>query len=110
MKCSAHRQDGVDCQAQAIKGGTVCRVHGGSAPQVKQAAMIRLLEAIDPAAGELIRIALKGKTDQVRVQAIKELFERAGFGEAKRIDITLTDDVLDAEIARLEAELAGNDT
>jgi len=71
--------------------------------------MRRLLEAVDPAAGELIRIALSGKTDQVRVQAIRELFERAGFGEPKRIDITLTDDVLDAEIARLEAELAAND-
>jgi hypothetical protein len=71
--------------------------------------MRRLLEAIDPAAAQLVKIALEGQTEQVKLNAIKELFERAGFGEPKRIDITLTDDVLDAEIARLEAELAAND-
>ena len=109
MKCSAHKTNGAECNAQAIKGGNVCRVHGGMAPQVRNAARARLLEALDPAAGELVRIALNGKQENVRVQAIKELFERAGFGEPKRLDITLTDDVLDAEIARLTAELAAND-
>ena len=38
MKCKAHRQDGQPCQAWAIRGATVCRVHGGSAPQVKRKA------------------------------------------------------------------------
>jgi hypothetical protein len=87
MKCSAHRQDGHPCKALAIKGGTVCRVHGGSAPQVRQAANRRLLEAIDPAAVELIRIALHGVTERDRLTAIKELFERAGFGSAKRVEV-----------------------
>lgn len=35
-RCSAHRRDGEQCGAKAIKGGTVCRVHGGSAPQVRR--------------------------------------------------------------------------
>ena len=109
MKCSAHTSAGAECKAQAIRGATVCRVHGGMAPQVRNAARARILEALDPAAAELVRIALNAKSEQVRVQAIKELFERAGFGEPKRMDITLTDDVLDAEIARLTAELAEND-
>ncbi len=66
MKCTAHRQDGNPCTAYAIKGGSVCRVHGGSAPQVRAAALRRLLEAVDPAAGELIRIGLHAKQEAVR--------------------------------------------
>lgn len=38
MKCQARKRDGTPCQAWAIKGTTVCRVHGGRAPQVKRAA------------------------------------------------------------------------
>lgn len=49
MKCTAHRTDGAPCQSWAIKGGTVCRSHGGSAPQVRRAATERLQEARDKA-------------------------------------------------------------
>jgi len=45
-RCSATRRDGEPCQAPAIEGGTVCRKHGGSAPQVAIAAKhVKLLEA-----------------------------------------------------------------
>lgn len=37
-RCTARRRDGQPCQAPAIAGGTVCRRHGGSAPQVAIAA------------------------------------------------------------------------
>jgi hypothetical protein len=42
--CSALRRDGQPCQAPTIKGGFVCRRHGGSAPQVRIAAQRRLLQ------------------------------------------------------------------
>lgn len=46
QQCEAHRRDGHRCSAPAIPGGWVCRVHGGSAPQVRSAARrILLLEA-----------------------------------------------------------------
>lgn len=38
MKCRARKRDGTPCSAWAIRGATVCRVHGGRAPQVKRAA------------------------------------------------------------------------
>jgi hypothetical protein len=38
QQCEAHRRDGARCQAPAIPGHHVCRVHGGSAPQVRLAA------------------------------------------------------------------------
>ena len=37
-RCWARRKDGQPCGAPAIPGGTVCRRHGGSAPQVRLAA------------------------------------------------------------------------
>lgn len=37
-QCEAHRRDGARCRAPAIPGGYVCRVHGGSAPQVRASA------------------------------------------------------------------------
>lgn len=107
MNCSAHRQDGEPCQAKAIRGGTVCRVHGGSAPQVRAAAMRRLLAAVDPAAGELVRLALHGQNEATRLNAIKELFARAGFGEADRLQIDqLPDsDTVQAWIRAIKADL-----
>ncbi len=43
--CTARRRDGSPCGSYAIRGGSVCRMHGGAAPQVKHAAHMRLLEA-----------------------------------------------------------------
>lgn len=60
-RCRAHRQrDGKPCGAWAMRGTTVCRVHGGMAPQVRakaaerQAAMTNyianaLIDAMDRA-------------------------------------------------------------
>jgi hypothetical protein len=42
-QCTAHRRDGQRCQAQAIEGGWVCRVHGGASPQAIRAARRREL-------------------------------------------------------------------
>ena len=44
-KCTGHKSDtGEPCPAWAIKGGKVCRGHGGSAPQVADAAARRVQE------------------------------------------------------------------
>ena len=41
MKCRGHRTDGEPCGNDAIKGGTVCHKHGGSAKQVRRMATVR---------------------------------------------------------------------
>lgn len=41
MKCQAKKSSGEQCRNWAVKGATVCRNHGGSAPQVKAAAARR---------------------------------------------------------------------
>src|SRR5690625_199525 len=45
MKCSAKNRAGKPCGNWAIKGGTVCRSHGGAAPRVKAAAARRRAQA-----------------------------------------------------------------
>lgn len=42
--CRAHKGDGSPCGQIAAKGATVCRYHGGRAPQVQAAAARRLEE------------------------------------------------------------------
>lgn len=109
-KCTAHSsQTGQPCRNNAIEGATVCRMHGGSAPQVRQKARQRLLEAVDPLMAELIRLALHGESESVRVAATKDALDRAGLNPKMLIEseVTIHDggDV-DREIARLAAELA----
>ena len=108
MQCQAHLRDGSGkpCRKQAKKGMTVCGSHGGSAPQTVKAAKLRLLEAADPLMAELIRITLYGKDERTRVQAINSALDRAGVDEPRRLEVThVSEDVLDAEIARLMEEL-----
>lgn len=109
MQCKATTRQGNRCKTDAIRGATVCRMHGGSAPQVKAAAKRRLLEAADPAAAALVKIALdEGMDPRVRVMAIRDLLDRAGIMEPKQVEV-ISLDAIDREIARLEAELAEND-
>jgi hypothetical protein len=55
-------------------------MHGGSAPQVKAAAQRRLLEAADPVAARLVKIALAAKTEvKDALIAIREVLNRAGI-------------------------------
>ncbi len=104
--CTARRTDGKPCKASAIKGATVCRVHGGSAPQVRAAAQRRLLEAADPAAAELVRLALNAESARVRLAAVRDLLDRAGVGDhSDSLDGVLTAEIVEAEIARLESQL-----
>lgn len=41
MRCSALTKHGTPCRQGAITGGTVCRMHGGGAKQVKALAAVR---------------------------------------------------------------------
>ncbi len=89
MRCTAHLRDGSgrQCKKPAKKGMNICGSHGGSAPQTIAAAERRLLAAADPAAAELVELALNGETPSVKLGAIKELLERAQVGGPKRIAV-----------------------
>lgn len=113
-QCTATaKASGNQCQRLAIIGGTVCHVHGGSAPQVKAAARRRLLELLDPALAALTDVLMMRHSDTddptkvaaVKLRAVKEVLDRLGIDEPKQIEV-ITLDTIEREIARLEAELA----
>lgn len=77
--CTAHTQSGRACRAHAITGARVCRMHGGAAPQVREAAKRRIMAAADPIAAMLISMALDKKIEPaVRAAAGRDLLTRAG--------------------------------
>ena len=78
--CTAHKKSGAACKQPAIPGGTVCRYHGGSAPQVIAKARARIIEAADKVAARLIKIATdKDSSEAAAVQAARDLLDRAGL-------------------------------
>jgi hypothetical protein len=73
-RCTARKTNGEPCAAWAMRGATVCRVHGGSARQVRAAATERL--ALDVANRLAIPVtttasdALQDALDRVNGQVI----------------------------------------
>jgi len=93
---------GNRCKQPAIKGGTVCRFHGGEAPQVKKKAQERLNEMADSVTAEL-----QGRLDDVfsrldsaedadeYVKLLREarqittaILDRTGHGPSEKREIT----------------------
>jgi hypothetical protein len=78
-KCIAKSsRTGELCKRWAIKGGTVCPFHGGSAPQVKAAAAKRLREMVDPALDRLEELVMQDEHKPTALGAIETVLKRAG--------------------------------
>jgi hypothetical protein len=78
-RCTAHNKAGNQCAVAAIKGGSVCRTHGGSAPQVKAKAAERLAILIDPS---LPLVAQRIKQGLYAMET--KLFQKDGIVTDKR--------------------------
>jgi len=100
-QCTAHRKNSDRCKNDAIKGGSVCRVHGGSAKQVREAAQRRLATLVDPAIGTLAK-SLKSKQGNVALGAARDILDRAGFKPTDKTEIEQkTTHILDPELRAL---------
>lgn len=75
-KCQGHRKNGEPCDRWAIKGGTVCPTHGGSAPQVKAKAVANVQRQEAEAAAR--RLSLPIEVDPADA-LLDELFRTAGW-------------------------------
>lgn len=83
-RCTARRTNGEPCKCRPIAGATVCRAHGGAAPQVREAARRRLLELVDPALATIHRsLTRKYKPGEhptaVELAAAREILNRAAI-------------------------------
>lgn len=69
-RCGRRRRDGKPCRGWAMTGSLTCRMHGGSSPQARRAAQVRLAElsmrrAFDRGAEDLQRRLVKWWTRRV---------------------------------------------
>lgn len=84
MQCTATaKSTGERCERDAIKGGEVCYVHGGSAPQVKNKAKERIEEELKellPQGIKEIRRILEDEdaNDRTKLKAIQDILDRVG--------------------------------
>ena len=91
-QCTATARSGERCKRPAMLGGTVCRNHGGAAPQVRRKAALRLLELVDPAISTLAREMVQADKSADRQRAANSLLDRAG--------VPRTATVIDGESAK----------
>lgn len=96
--CGRKTRAGTPCKKPPIKGATVCRLHGGAAPQVKRAAKLRLLELVDPAIATVARIMATSDSDAVRLKAAETILDRGGLPKGAQVTV---DDARSALIAKL---------
>lgn len=86
-RCQAYRHDGNPCRRYAIRGGFVCRVHGGSAPQVVAKARERLALAADHNVRNLLGLADTAENEQVRLSATNSALDRAGLSAKAQVEV-----------------------
>jgi len=117
MRCTATaKTTGERCRRGAIHGGTVCKKHGGAAPQVKRRAQERLRELVHPALDRLEK-AINDPKDKQGVRAARDILDRVGeTRRQQQVDMAsqadtldpgrdkLTDDQLDRLIDLLDAD------
>ena len=86
QRCTAHRTNGQPCNNWAIKGGNVCRIHGGGAPQVKARAQERLQEMVVPALAKMTQL-IHSKQDAVALGTCKDILDRTGHKPTEKIEV-----------------------
>lgn len=88
-RCTAtSKVKGVQCGRGAIPGGSVCRYHGGAAPQVLKAASERLAALVDPAIG-VLQIAMKQKKDlRARLNAAQDVLDRNNLSGVQKVEVS----------------------
>ena len=99
-RCGATNNRGQRCRYPPIPGGTVCRFHGGGAPQVKAAAMDRLRALQYPAIDRLGKLIDQEEFPSVSYAASKDVLDRTLGKPGEHLDLTLN--VTDALLAKLD--------
>lgn len=103
-QCKAHSsRNGKRCKRPAIAGGTVCATHGGSAPQVRKAAALRVLELVNPALGNLAK-DLKSQNAQIRQRATFDVLDRAGLKAVDKLQLFGPEDSPELDLTTLTDE------
>ena len=91
VRCKAHsKQKGIQCGRTAIPGGTVCRYHGGLAPQVQMKAQERLMAFQDRALHRLFELAEQREYPSTAFSAVKDVLDRTMGKPVDSVNVDLT--------------------
>lgn len=91
MCVARSKQTGKPCGRRAVPGATVCRWHGGAAPQVKRAAMERLRALQDPAIDRLARLIAQEEFPTVAYAASRDILDRTLGKPGESLQVTGAD-------------------
>ena len=87
-QCTATaKSTGKRCTHPPIHGGSVCRFHGGAAPQVIKKARERLADLVDPAIGRL-KVLVNAEDERVALAAAKDILDRNDLTGKTKHEIT----------------------
>lgn len=88
VTCTATNRQGKRCGKPPIAGGTVCRMHGGAAPQVKAAALERLMQYQDRAIDRLFGLVQQEQYPSTAYQAVRDVLDRTMGKPAEQQSVT----------------------
>ena len=87
-RCTAmSKQNQRRCRRAATPGTNVCANHGSRAPQVKQAAKLRLLGLVDPAIATLAREMTQAAKSSDKQRAANSILDRAGIARTAEVQV-----------------------
>lgn len=87
-QCKAHSpRTGKRCRQKAIRGASVCKMHGGSAPQVRAAAQARILALVNPALNAVADCLEVDQPLVIRLAAARDILDRAGFSPRQQHEL-----------------------
>lgn len=92
------------CRRAPIPGGTVCKMHGGGAPQVKAAAAKRLDELRPLAIRRLEWLMQQSDHPSVMYQAVKDVLDRVDGRAVEHVEMRAQWSLDPAVLARLSTE------
>lgn len=75
------------CNAKAIRGGNVCRMHGGAAPAVRAKAAERLRELQHPALDRIERVLRTSDDDALATRVGFGVLDRTGLGPSSTVNV-----------------------
>lgn len=102
-RCTAFsKTTGKRCGQAAIRGGSVCIVHGGASPAAKAEAQRRLATLVDPALEVMFEQLTNGKTPPAtRFSVAEDILDRAGFKPVDKSEVAIA---WDGDVSKLDDE------
>ncbi|HWL59748.1 MAG TPA: hypothetical protein VNQ48_02565 [Microbacteriaceae bacterium] len=108
-RCVYTKRNKERCKNAPIKGGTVCRKHGGAAAHIQRKARERLQSMIVPALVELNKILVApGTSDGDKLRAISMVLDRTGYGKESNhlhtVEVKPWEKTMEAIVVELSGE------